>query len=163
MKCINDGALHVIINGIRMITEQYKKYFCSIGKILLPAEYHSFYCFSFSLFTWSKQQWLFWRACFYPANHSNLKRIQKTLIGWKKAGPPKKPLLFWSCKQANYTNIRRAFQISWLWDLCMVHWWVFVYSKNLFNFIARKLRPAAPCLAQIKSLKVIFSLSLAEL
>jgi len=22
------------------------------------------------------------------------------LIGWIKAGPPKKPLLFWSCKQA---------------------------------------------------------------
>jgi len=36
---------------------------------------------------------------FYPANQSNLKSIQKDLIGWKKAGPPKKPLLFWSCKQ----------------------------------------------------------------
>jgi len=30
---------------------------------------------------------------FYPANQSNLKSIQKFLIGWKKAGPPKKPLL----------------------------------------------------------------------
>jgi len=27
-------------------------------------------------------------------------RLQKALIGWKKAGPPKKSLLFWSCKQA---------------------------------------------------------------
>jgi len=26
--------------------------------------------------------------------------LLKALIGWKKAGPPKKPLLFWSCKQA---------------------------------------------------------------
>jgi len=26
----------------------------------------------------------------YPANQSNLKSIQKALIGWKKAGPPKK-------------------------------------------------------------------------
>jgi len=36
----------------------------------------------------------FWRAGFYPANQSNLKSVQKSLIGWKKAGPPKKPLLF---------------------------------------------------------------------
>jgi len=35
-----------------------------------------------SLFTWSKQKWLFWRAGFYPANQSCL------------------TLLFWSCKQA---------------------------------------------------------------
>jgi len=33
-------------------------------------------------------------AFFYPANQSNLKSFQKALIGWKKAGPPKKPLLF---------------------------------------------------------------------
>jgi len=36
----------------------------------------------------------FWRAGFYLANQSNLKGFQKALIGWKKAGPPKKPLLF---------------------------------------------------------------------
>jgi len=35
-----------------------------------------------------------WRTGFYPTNQSNLKSSQKTLIGWKKAGPPKKPLLF---------------------------------------------------------------------
>jgi len=31
----------------------------------------------------------FWRAAFYLANQSNLKSIQKALIGWKKAGLPK--------------------------------------------------------------------------
>jgi len=36
----------------------------------------------------------FWRAGFYPANQSNLRIIQKALIGWKKAGPLQKPLLF---------------------------------------------------------------------
>jgi len=40
-------------------------------------------------------------ADFYPANQIILKKFQKVLIGWKKAGPPKKSLLFWSCKQAN--------------------------------------------------------------
>jgi len=29
----------------------------------------------------------------YPANQNNLKSFQKTLIGWKKAGSLKKPLL----------------------------------------------------------------------
>jgi len=29
-------------------------------------------------------------------------KFSKALIGWKKAGPPKKPLLLWSCKQAIY-------------------------------------------------------------
>jgi len=27
-------------------------------------------------------------------------KFSKSLIGWKKAGPSKQPLLFWSCKQA---------------------------------------------------------------
>jgi len=31
---------------------------------------------------------------FFLANQSNLKSFQKAPIGWKKAGPPKKPLLF---------------------------------------------------------------------
>jgi len=30
----------------------------------------------------------------YSANQSSLKSIEKALIGWKKANPPKKPLLF---------------------------------------------------------------------
>jgi len=33
---------------------------------------------------------------------NNLKSFQKALIGWKKAGLPKKPILFWLCKQAIY-------------------------------------------------------------
>jgi len=53
----------------------------------------------YSLFTWSKQKWLFWRAGFYPANQRFLKSLQIDLIGWIKVGPPKKPLLFWSCKR----------------------------------------------------------------
>jgi len=47
-----------------------------------------------------KSKVFFWRAGFSPANQSNLKSFRKALIGWKKAGPPKKPLVFWSCKQA---------------------------------------------------------------
>jgi len=45
-----------------------------------------------SLFTWSKQKWLLWRVGFYPANQSNLKSIQRAMIGWK-AGPRKEPLV----------------------------------------------------------------------
>jgi len=33
------------------------------------------------------------------ANHSNWKSIQKLWLAGK-IGPPKRPLLFWSCKQA---------------------------------------------------------------
>jgi len=47
-----------------------------------------------SLFTWSKQRRLFWRAGFYPANQSNLKSLQKALIGWIKAGLPKSHFCF---------------------------------------------------------------------
>jgi len=47
-----------------------------------------------------KTKVLFWRAGFYAANQSNSKSFQKPMIGWLKAGPSKKPLLFWSCKQA---------------------------------------------------------------
>jgi len=36
----------------------------------------------------------FWRAGFFPANQGFLKTFQIALIGWIKAGPPKKPLLF---------------------------------------------------------------------
>jgi len=37
-------------------------------------------------------------ACLHDQNK---KTFQIALIGWIKAGPPKKPLLFWSCKRAN--------------------------------------------------------------
>jgi len=40
----------------------------------------------------------FFGGRFYLANQSNLKSFQKVLIGWKKVGFPKKPLLFWSSK-----------------------------------------------------------------
>jgi len=36
----------------------------------------------------------FWRAGFFPTNQGFLKIFKITLIGWIKAGPPKKPLLF---------------------------------------------------------------------
>jgi len=62
----------------------------------------------------------FWRAGFYPANQSNLKSFQKALIGWKNAGSPKKPLLLWSCKQANYGHEEMAVHLvmaRWAWPL----------------------------------------------
>jgi len=34
----------------------------------------------------------------FSVNQGFLKTFQIALIGRKKAGPPKKPLLFWSCK-----------------------------------------------------------------
>jgi len=37
----------------------------------------------------------FWMAGFYPANQEQFKSFQKALIGWKKAGLPKKLLLIW--------------------------------------------------------------------
>jgi len=40
-----------------------------------------------------------WRVGFYPTNQQ-LKSFPKALIGWKKALPSKKPLCFWTCKQA---------------------------------------------------------------
>jgi len=36
----------------------------------------------------------FWRAGFFSANQGFLKFFQIVLIGWIKAGPPKKPFLF---------------------------------------------------------------------
>jgi len=29
------------------------------------------------------------------------KKLSKAPIGWKKAGPPKQPLCFWTCKQVS--------------------------------------------------------------
>jgi len=54
----------------------------------------------FSLFTWSKQTWLFWRAGFYPANQGFLKTFLDCSDWLNKSRPSKKPLLFWTCKQA---------------------------------------------------------------
>jgi len=41
-----------------------------------------------------KSKVAFWRAGFFPAKQSFLKTFQIALIGWIKAGPPKKLLLF---------------------------------------------------------------------
>jgi len=46
------------------------------------------------LFSSQSEQFKEFSKSFFPANQSNLKSFQKALIGWKKAGPPKKPLLF---------------------------------------------------------------------
>jgi len=42
---------------------------------------------------------------FSTANQSFLYTFQIALIGWIKAGPPNKSLLFCSCKQAKYTLV----------------------------------------------------------
>jgi len=41
-----------------------------------------------------KTKVVFLEGRFYPDNQSKLKGFQKALIGWKKAAPPIKPLLF---------------------------------------------------------------------
>jgi len=41
-----------------------------------------------------KAKLAFWRTGFFPANQSFQKTFQIVLIGWMKAGPPKKPLLW---------------------------------------------------------------------
>jgi len=48
----------------KIILQKEKKHF---------ADFAIFICAHFiSLFTWSKQKWLFWRAVFYSANQNNL-------------------------------------------------------------------------------------------
>jgi len=55
----------------------------------------------YSLFTWSKQKWLFWRAVFFFSQSEQSKKFSKSPDWLKKIRLSKKPLLFWSCKQAN--------------------------------------------------------------
>jgi len=55
-----------------------------------------------------KEKVAFWRAGYFPANQGFSKTFQFVLIGWIKAGPPKKSLLFWSCEQA-----KRVFNSIW--------------------------------------------------
>jgi len=59
--------------------------------------YEVLYVIVYSLFTWYNKSGLFGGLAF---NQQIRVIIQKAPIGRKKAGPPKKPLLFWSCKQA---------------------------------------------------------------
>jgi len=64
----------------------------------------------YSLFTWSKQKWLFWKAAVLSSQSEQLKKYSKSSDWLEKTGPPKKPLLFWSCKQANKALIFRLFK-----------------------------------------------------
>jgi len=66
----------------------------------------------------------FWRAGFYPA------RFSKSSDWLKKAGPPKKPLLLWSCKQANYVLV----------IIARVHQAFGVEKINILHFICHRLR-----------------------
>jgi len=61
--------LHNYIIFIILIAPLFSYWTKLLSKI---AETNSDYSRTFSLFTWSKQKWLFWRAGFYPANHRNL-------------------------------------------------------------------------------------------
>jgi len=58
------------------------------------------------------QKWSFWRASFYPAYQSNLKSIQKPLIGWKKAGPPKSHFCFNHVNRLNMWLL----EMQWFWS-----------------------------------------------
>jgi len=51
-------------------------------------------------------------AGFYPANQRDLKSFQKALIGWRKAGPLKKSLLCWSCKQVIFYAIEHKASLN---------------------------------------------------
>jgi len=105
-----------------------------LSKIIISRICHYFN----SLFTWSKQKWLFWRAGFYPANQSDLKSFQRALIGWEKAGLLKKQLLFWSCKQA--INVSNASILPRMSHGCLTSWrkwnWKFhtQLNANLFQW-----------------------------
>jgi len=71
----------------------------------------------------------------YPANQSNLKSFQKAPVGWKKAGPSKKPLLFWSCKQANSqlpgNNIDFATGPQWRQYRSGSYTWKFIANRRI--------------------------------
>jgi len=86
-----------------------------------------------SLFTWSKQKWLFRRPAFFPANQL-FENFLTAVIGWIIAGTPKKPLLFWSCKQAIY------FLFSF--------WKLFNYLCNLFTWSKQMWLFGGPAFSQ---------------
>jgi len=50
---------------------------------------------------WSKQKWLFGGPTFIQPIRTIWNVFKKPWLAGKKADPPKKPPLFWSCKQAN--------------------------------------------------------------
>jgi len=78
----------------------------------------------------------FLEAGFYPANQNNLKRNQKVVVGWKKAGPSKKPLLFWSRKG----NVQISYDASEERGVCSnrqstVIWGRGIWSNRHITFI----------------------------
>jgi len=79
-----------------------------------------------SLFTWSKQKWLFWRDGFIQP----IWKVFKNPDWLEKSRPSKKPLLVWSCKQAKYQCLNQS-------DTC---YYQFNHSKGRGNPIK--------CLAQ---------------
>jgi len=111
------GAKKIFRNMISLCSKKYLHQIFLIAEVIV------------SLFTWSKQMWLFWRIGFFPANQSFLNTFSIALIGWIKAGLPKKPLLFWSCKQAKYLLQKKVFTKNFsifskmtvvyiLWSIC---------------------------------------------
>jgi len=66
---------------------------------------------------------------FFQPIRGFLKTFQIALIGWINAGPPKKPLLFWSCIQA----ISGSLKLKMLLLLFVFHNWLcFVTQLLLF-------------------------------
>jgi len=62
-----------------------------------------------------------------------LKSFQEVLIGWIKAGCTKKPLLLWSCKQANNRPCSSAVSSSELVDLAGFRVWFLHWVEFQFN------------------------------
>jgi len=60
-----------------------------------------FYLFSYYRAYYPKK-WFFWRASSYPANQSYFNSFQIALNRLEKAGPSKKPFLFWTCRSGMF-------------------------------------------------------------
>jgi len=97
-------------------------------------------CVYISLFTWSKQKWFFWRASFFPANQGFLKTFQIVLIGWIKASPPKKSLLFWLCKQAIICTKSFIFEVAYHFYFFLLFFLSFFLLAYLFLYIVKMRR-----------------------
>jgi len=95
-----------LIRPITAISIVFKKPWLAGKK---PALQKIHFCFDhvnrlfISLFTWSKQKRLFWRAGFYLANQSNQKTFKKLWLAGKKPALQKATFV-WSCKQVIYMH-----------------------------------------------------------
>jgi len=90
-----------------------------------------------SLFTWSNKTGFIGRPLFSSQSEllENFSNCSDWLHKTVKAGPPKKPRLFWSCKQANYTYYAYSISIrmSWKFYFKKVPLWIVVFwQKNNF-------------------------------